>query len=547
MRWMALTIALAAARPLTAAANDAQTAADQLRVQQAGLKTDGEALLEFFRNKTVRVDQKQIKALVQQLSHRSFNVRKKASAALIALGAHAVPQLREATRSEELEVRRRAEECLTQIQNGSEPQLIESAGRLLALRKPAGAAEAVLDFLPSVLEDSTVRVLHGVLSRVAVNDGKTDPAVVKALSDDDATRRAAAAVALCRAGVRDHQEKIKALLKDKEQLVRLHAGLSLAVQGERDAIPVLITLFDRASLNDLWEVEDILYRLAQDKAPAVALGDTAESKKEFREAWMKWWKEQGEKLDLKTALKDTPRDYTLVVLLDEGEVLELDPKDKERFRMSKVAFPLDAQTIPGDRVLLAEHGGGRVTERLHDGTVLWEKKVSEPLVAQRLPNGHTFIGSKTAVMEVDREGKAVWSWSPAGEEQIMRARKLDDGSIGIILHNSQRFLRIDTNGKEIDGFGFNVNVHTFGGRVDVQPNGNVLIPQMYMNKVVEYDAKGKPVKEFAISQPIVATRLPNGNTLITSMNENRAAEFDSAGKQVWEYRAKSRVTRVYRR
>ena len=57
----------------------------------------------------------------------------------------------------------------------------------------------------------------------------------------------------------------------------------------------------------------------------------------------------------------------------------------------------------------------------------------------------------------------------------------------------------------------------------------------------------KPVKEFTVSQPIVATRLPNGNTLVTSMNENRAVEFDSAGKEVWEYRAKSRVTRVYRR
>src|SRR5262249_54956986 len=162
-----------------------------------------------------------------------------------------------------------------------------------------------------------------------------------------------------------------------------------------------------------------------------------------------------------------------------------------RFRMGKIAFPLDAQTLPGERVLVAEHGGGRVTERLRDGTVLWETKIAEPLVAQRLSNGRTFIAGKNGIMEVDREGKTVFSWSPAGMEQVMRARKLEDGTYAVILHDQQRFIRLDATGKEIDGFAFNVNVHTFGGRVDVQPNGNVLIPQMYMNKVVEYDSKGK--------------------------------------------------------
>ena len=130
----------------------------------------------------------------------------------------------------------------------------------------------------------------------------------------------------------------------------------------------------------------------------------------------------------------------------------------------------------------------------------------------------------------------------------MRTCKLPDGSFAVILHSGQRYVRLDANGKELEGFSFNVNVHTFGGRIDVQPDGSVLIPQMYLNKVVEYDARGKPVREFNVSQPIVAARLPNGNTMITSMNENRAVELDLSGKQVWEYRGdKTRVTRAYRR
>jgi len=71
---------------------------------------------------------------------------------------------------------------------------------------------------------------------------------------------------------------------------------------------------------------------------------------------------------------------------------------------------------------------------------------------------------------------------------------------------------------------------------------------MYANRVAERDAGGDTVlRTFAVSEPIVATRLANGNTLITSMRERRAVDFDLVGKLVWEYRANTRVTRAFRR
>src|SRR5436190_17670574 len=133
MRLIAVAIILVACLPVRAA-DDAQKAADEARLQQADIKTDAESLLNFFRSRTVRVDQQQIKAVVRQLSSRSFSMRQKASTALIGMGAKAVSQLREALHDPELEVRRRAEECLRQIQNNSQDQLVESAGRMLVLR-----------------------------------------------------------------------------------------------------------------------------------------------------------------------------------------------------------------------------------------------------------------------------------------------------------------------------------------------------------------------------------------------------------------------------
>src|SRR4051794_39802436 len=108
MRWLPLTVALLAWTP--AAASDARNAADEAQLQKVGLKTDGATLLEFFRQRTVRTDQQHVRTLVKQLSHRSFAVRRKATAELIVLGTRAISQLREASKDPELEVRRRAEE-----------------------------------------------------------------------------------------------------------------------------------------------------------------------------------------------------------------------------------------------------------------------------------------------------------------------------------------------------------------------------------------------------------------------------------------------------
>ena len=57
----------------------------------------------------------------------------------------------------------------------------------------------------------------------------------------------------------------------------------------------------------------------------------------------------------------------------------------------------------------------------------------------------------------------------------------------------------------------------FGGRLDVLPNGGILVPHHLENKVVEYDPNGKAVWEVSVELPIIATRLPNGHTLVTSM------------------------------
>src|SRR5208283_771250 len=136
------------------------------------------------------------------------------------------------------------------------------------------------------------------------------------------------------------------------------------------------------------------------------------------------------------------------------------------------------------------------------------------------------------------------SYSPPSGAAVMRAQKLRNGDIALVT-SDRRFVRLDPSAREVQDFA--VDVSTLGGRIEVLPSGGILVPQMSGNKVVEYDAHGKPVWEVAIEQPIAAVRLGNGNTLVTSMNEMRAVEFDRSGKEVWQYKAETRVTRALRR
>src|SRR5262249_6311297 len=143
-------------------------------------------------------------------------------------------------------------------------------------------------------------------------------------------------------------------------------------------------------------------------------------------------------------------------------------------------------------------------------------------------------------------GKEVFSYANPGGDQFMRATKLRNGDYAFVSQlNATRFVRLSPEGKELASF--NVDVRTSGGRIDVTPKGNVLVPENGNNRVVEYDPQGKMVWQVHIEQPIAAVRLANGNTLVTSMSQNRAVEFDRAGKEVWEYKSDTRVTRAFRR
>ena len=290
----------------TDALADARVAEDEKRLKAAGVGVDSPGLLEFFRKHTPTADTaKQVEGLLKQLGDKTFKAREQASADLIALGPPALPLLRQATTTGDLERQRRARHCLQIIEKRNAPEVVAAAARLLKVRRPAGACAALLKYLPGASEDTADEVLEAVHD-LSGKPGQVDAAVAAALRDAAPERRAAAALVLGRLGTPAQRRSVRKLLADPNLTIRFRAAQGLLCGGDRSAVPALVGLLDKAPLPLAQQAEDLLSRVADKLAPKVSLGEDGKERAKARQAWDAWWAAHGEKLNLAQAGLQSP-------------------------------------------------------------------------------------------------------------------------------------------------------------------------------------------------------------------------------------------------
>src|SRR5262249_41467152 len=156
------------------------------------------------------------------------------------------------------------------------------------------------------------------------------------------------------------------LLKDADAKVRLWAAQGLLTGKDREAVPTLLDPLADAPQELAWQAEDLLYRLAGEQSPAVALGSGSEAeRRRSPEAWAGWWRDHGAQLDLEQLdLAQRTAGLTLIVAYtgyrgNQGRVWERAADGSVRWEITDVQGPIDAQNLPGGRVLIAEYNGQR--------------------------------------------------------------------------------------------------------------------------------------------------------------------------------------------
>jgi outer membrane protein assembly factor BamB len=332
--------------------------------------------------------------------------------------------------------------------------------------------------------------------------------------------------------------------------VRLRAAQGLIAGKDKEAVPTLIALLDHAALPIAYRAEDLLCRIAGERAPPVWLAaGQEEERRKCRMGWDAWWREHGLATDLaKVDIENRFLGLTMICTCDgykqnKGRVWEIGPDGKVRWEISDVAYPVDAQMLPGNRVLIAEQQAGCLTERDLKGNVLWKHVTKGNVVGcQRLRNGNTFVVTNNLLYEITPAQKVVATY-PGHRGTVYAALKLRNGNV-VYLSSTYLFTELDRTGKELRSLKIDM-----AGIGLVKPEelteGRFLVGQR--KELIEVDGTGKNRWEARVESMVSAQRLPNGHTLAASDLGHRVVEVDRAGKVVWEERLKGSPVRVRRR
>jgi hypothetical protein len=553
--WALLALASVALALPTRGADDQPSKADLDALKAAGVATDNDGLMGFVRKRTVsEALRARIADLIRDLGHDEYATRARAQTDLVEIGGPARPQLRAALGHTDLETRVRARRALEKIGPASaEANLVTAAARALAARKAPGACAVLLDFMPSIEEPETADDVALLLTPLVLDrDGKPEPAALKALSDRYPVKRWAAAAALARA-TKEQRATVHKLLTDADPGVRRHLALALLDVKDKEGVPALISLLDGKSSVDTEIAEEVLVSIAGDRAPPAPDSDLGAARLRYRKAWENWWTDNKGTVDLaRVDFTPSGHGYTLVGVLalvgkrvvgTSNKVLVMDASMKVKWEIDNLNYPVYACMTRRDRALVCEYNGNRVVERDSKGRTVWEKRLtSQPVHAQRLSNGNTFIATRYQLLEVDRGGREVKTITRSSHD-ILSACRHKDGSF-TVLSSTGQCIKLDSTGRQTRAFRVGY-MYPIGLKAAYLPKGSVVVPDYSSNKVREYDSTGRTVVEFTSYRPNSVTKLANGNYLVCSRLNNTLIEYDKEGRQVTAHSVPGAVRPVF--
>ena len=517
--------------------------ADEKALREAGLATDSATLVKFLNDHSPgKSEAGQVDRLVRQLGDEDFEKREQAGTNLIIAGEAAVERLREATQDADAEVARRAKTCLQKVEEDVGLGWRRAAVRLLVRRRPAGAVEALLQYLPYAEDEETRKQVWYGLDALAVQQEMVEPALARALRDEAPARRAVAGCILGRRGDAEQKAAVKELLADQDAEVRLRAAQGLLAGRDKEGLRVLVALLEEGSVEQAWQAEELLHWLAAERAPASLIGaGTPEQRQGCRRAWERWLREDGRTLDVPKAGEGRAAPRLLLVTRPEGLTGKSPSKTwlcgsdgKRRWEMTGRRNLSGAQLLPGGRVLVVE--GNRVSERNLAGTVLWETTIERgPLRAcQRLPNGNLFIASEDEVSVINRRKEEVYSHKLGRPPvPIQSAEETDSGKIVCVTRQFLTLVQVDATSGRLDKQFRLALQPDAGGRVRALGNGHRLIADR-RGMVLEVDAGGRRVWDWEVPGVADAIKLENAGVLACRADE--ILEVDDRDQVTWRMR-----------
>ena len=553
-------------------------------LEKLGLSADPVALQQYLTGQVKKVPSPEaIRQLVKQIGEKSEQNRQKAFRQLQNLGDPAIPFLQEALQEKDSEKARQAQECLHAIEsdvNNCEnlSRACLAVRRLLAQRPPATIA-ALLHYFPLAKPEIQEEILFGL--NEMVGEGKTlDPTLMRALTDSDPQRRAAAAILVGRVGDPEQKRAVRRLLGDGKPLVRLYAAHGLLAGRDEEGLKTLVGLLSEATPEWAWHAEELLRWVAGKSAPGEVVGIPGEEgARRCQVAWEKWLQGRRGRTDFGQLEANLARPGLQLWWVDlpqwkkdEEAIFQpkppriclfgFDGKLRHTFRLTESSELL--QTTPLGLVTV----GSLIREYNWRGQVV--KTISPPddLQSQqfwRLPSGMTLFFNFSTITRLLPCGEEV----PPVDLEIfpflkIKAWPLSSGEVALLVSRPKGpdgIQLVDCGKGQLGRFLPLTDDIIQGCHVwdfQVLPNGLFLLfpdrrvpgknGRSYLSTCLEADWSGKKraVTNFWFNGPFPIRRLPNGNFLVTRTKtpeddwffgpiERGVVEVDRWGREVGEW------------
>ena len=207
--------------------------------------------------------------------------------------------------------------------------------------------------------------------------------------------------------------------------------------------------------------------------------------------------------------------------------------------------PIDG---PKYNFVCADFSKGEVCVIDSKGEILRRFKTQNPNDVWSLPNGEVLFAWRRGVKIYDKDGKLVFEWSSSEKrDEVHTCQPLADGNILIAQNGLSRLIEVNRKGeivKEIPVKSKNDNLHMRFRMCRKLNTGNYLCMVSCDNEIREIDSSGKTVRVIRdipgvqMAKAHAVMRLANGNTLFSTGAGAMAVEVDPDDKVVWKLERK---------
>jgi len=532
---------------------------DDIIINKSGISTKPKDIQNWLQSRIPNVTNG-IKAAkwVADLGNESFEVREQASRELLKLNNLAIFELKKAIKSKDIEVAKRASDCLEQISPHESIALKTAIIRILGESNP----ELVFEYFIKIADTPELDILtsEALLDALSITI-KSNPTLVQKLEDFAQTKDIKSRILIARALAIGNPNGIafRKLSTDDQAIVKANALLALLQEKDKKAIGLLITILPELKTNHLMPIAGLLNELIQDQASEKELAKEKPSAVEVQKLFASAWEVKNASTNLNIYSLNQLQPKRILASLAEpnlsGKICSLNPDGSVRELFRNNSYADLACAINQSLFFLMERSRGHVI--INNIGEIYER--SDPLISTFGLDtdglGKKFILNRKNLLVLDYTNKIIESIEVNND--CLAGTRLINGDYAIVFKDKSLLILDGKNlKKEKTKISLGVIEPTrtiLGYQIQGTRSGSILIPEFGGKSVKEIDQTGKLIKTINLNistgtSPIYGATLTmnsNGNFLIGTRLGQTVTELNMEGKEIRNWALDSKLHRLF--